>query len=77
VSAGDRRKRREAADAAARAIAEAVRNIECRCGRILEGEAAYAIHTDAGCDHPEAFGQLVRLPDGRFGQRYRHPEITR
>lgn len=72
---GDRRKRREQAEAQAGAVALALADVTCRCGRVLEGQAAYAIHADSGCEHPEAFGQLVRLPDGRFGQRWKHPEI--
>jgi len=76
VSAGDRRKRREAAGAEAAAVAAVLADVACpRCPAVLEGLAAWTIHADAGCGHPEAFGQLVRLPDGRFGQRWRHPGI--
>jgi len=77
VSAGERRKRRAADEAAARAIAETLRNVECSsCGRIFEGEAAHVIgHEDGRCLPDGAYGQLVRLKDGRWGQRYRHPEV--
>jgi hypothetical protein len=46
----------------------------CRCGAVLEGKSALTIHADSGCDRPEAYGQLVQLGDGRWGQRSRHPE---
>jgi hypothetical protein len=73
---GDRRKRREAITAGSAAIAAVLADVACpRCPAVLQGRAAYTIHADAGCEHPEAFGQLVRLPDGRYGQRYRHPEL--
>jgi len=66
-----RRDRRELREAIGITLADQ----QCRCGAVLEGQSALAIHADSGCDHPEAFGQLVRLPDGRYGQRCRHPEI--
>jgi hypothetical protein len=70
---GDRRRRRELAGQAAHAL----RDIECTSrGRVHEGEAAHAIHSDRGaCLPPGAYGQLVRLRDGRWGERWRHPEI--
>jgi hypothetical protein len=60
----------------AEAIDQTMADVLCRaCGQILEGQSALRIHTDSGCEHPEAYGQLVRLPDGRYGQRHKHPEI--
>lgn len=70
---GARRQRREMAEQAAQAL----RSIECSsCGRVHEGEAAHAIHSEHGvCLSAGAHGQLVQLRDGRWGLRWRHPEI--
>lgn len=70
---GDRRRRREMAEEAAKAL----RSVECSsCGRVHEGEAAHAIHSEHGvCLPAGAHGQLVQLRDGRWGLRWRHPEI--
>jgi hypothetical protein len=68
---GWRRRRREQ-------LHEALADHQCgRCLAVLEGSAALTIHTDAGCDHLGAFGQLVQLRDGRWSEWWRHPEIPR
>ena len=67
---GWRLKRREA-------VAGALRDLGCdRCGRVMEGEAAFTVHADDGRCLPDgACGQLVRLRDGRWGLAWRHPDI--
>lgn len=67
---GLRRRRREA-------LAEALRTHECTgCGRRFEGLAAAQLHQDFGQCLPDgAYGQLVQLRDGRWAERWRHPEI--
>jgi hypothetical protein len=67
---GRRRRRREA-------VTDAERDYECTsCSRRFEGLAAFQIHADGGRCLPDgAFGQLVQLKDGRWAERWRHPEI--
>jgi hypothetical protein len=73
---GARRKRREQAAELDTAAAEAMADVACRCGT-YEGRAAHTIAHDNGrCAPPGAYGQLVQLKDGRWGQRWRHPEIA-
>ena len=73
---GERRKRREQLAELQSQMAQALADVTCpRCGRVLEGRSAYTIHADSGCEHPEGFGQLVQLKDGRWGQRWKHPEL--
>jgi hypothetical protein len=65
---GYRRQRREE-------LAFNMRDIMCdRCGRVLEGEAAFGVHADPdGCLPDGAYGQLVPISGGRWGLRYKHP----
>ena len=82
MSAGLRRKRREAVTAESAAIAAVLADVTCsQCSAVFEGQSAYTVHReDLGrgrveCLSGDARGQLVRLKDGRWGQRWRHPEI--
>jgi hypothetical protein len=66
---GRRRQRRQV-------LAEAAADVECTgCGRRFEGLAAFQVHADGRCLPDGAYGQLVRLPDGRWSERWRHPEV--
>jgi hypothetical protein len=67
---GRRRHRREV-------LAEAAADVECTsCSRRFEGQAAFQVHHDNGQCLPDgAYGQLVRLRDGRWAERWRHPQI--
>lgn len=71
MSMRNRRRQRREAEAAAE------RDYACTsCGRRFEGLAAYQVHADRGRCLPDgAHGQLVQLPDGRWAERWRHPEI--
>jgi len=67
---GRRRQRRQA-------VAEAMADVGCtECGRTFEGgTGAFTIHRDMGrCLSGDAHGQLVQLRDGRWSERWRHPE---
>jgi hypothetical protein len=59
------------------AVSEAGADMKCTaCGRVFEGRAAFTVHRDYGQCLPDgAFGQLVQLPDKRWAERWRHPEI--
>jgi hypothetical protein len=58
-------------------LAQAMADITCTCGRTFEGgTGAFTIHRDMGrCLPGDAFGQLVQLRDGRWSERWRHPEV--
>jgi hypothetical protein len=79
---GDRRKRREQHAELEGRMAEALADVTCdSCGGVYEG-SAYQVHReDLGrgrveCLPGDARGQLVKLGGGRWGQRWRHPEIS-
>lgn len=72
---GSRRQRREEDDRRAAEAAAVAADVTCPdCGRVFAGAAALAIGHDQGrCLPDEAYGQLVRLPGGRWAERWRHP----
>jgi len=74
---GARRKRREREAELDAQGAAAMADVTCpRCGNTYDGQAALQIHREGGrCLPGDVYGQLVRLPDGRYGRRWRHPEI--
>lgn len=61
----------------AEAVSDAERDCECNaCWRRFEGLAAFQIHADRGTCLPDgAHGQLVQLRDGRWAERWRHPDL--
>jgi len=75
---GERQKRRKTAADQSADIAAALADVTCSCGNVYEGQSAYQVHRDdrIGCLSGDARGQLVRLKDGRWGQRGRHPELS-
>jgi hypothetical protein len=75
---GARRQRREQDAELEGRMAAALADVPCsRCGRVFEGQAAHTIgHEHGRCLPDGAYGQLVKLRDGRWGQRWKHPEIT-
>jgi hypothetical protein len=62
-----------------RQVVAAMQDVRCTaCGRTFEGHAAYQVHHDGGRCLPDgACGQLVQLRDGRWAERWRHPEAGR
>jgi len=75
---GARARRREEQAGLRSEIARVLADVTCgSCGRTFEGQAAYTVHDEHGqCLAGDAHGQLVQLEDGRWGTRWRHPEIT-
>jgi hypothetical protein len=65
---GARAQRREDAEALAAAVADARRPRSCPdCGETYMGSSAWTVHRDDGqCLGSDAYGQLVRRPDGAW-----------